>query len=42
MQELDSEPIAQAVRLCPAATFFQGSFVHYRDASRAVRHRATP
>lgn len=30
-------PIAQAVRLCPAATFFQGSFAHYRDASRAVR-----
>ena len=30
-------PIAQAVRLCPQATFFQGSFVHYRDASRAVR-----
>jgi DNA polymerase IV len=30
-------PIAQAVRLCPAATFFQGSFVHYRDASHAVR-----
>ena len=30
-------PIAQAVRLCPAATFFQGSFPHYRDASRAVR-----
>jgi DNA polymerase-4 len=30
-------PIAQAVRLCPAATFFQGSFMHYRDASRAVR-----
>jgi len=30
-------PIAQAVRLCPGATFFQGSFVHYRDASRAVR-----
>lgn len=30
-------PIAQAVRLCPAATFFQGSFVHYRDASRTVR-----
>lgn len=29
-------PIAQAVRLCPAATFFQGSFVHYRDASREV------
>jgi DNA polymerase-4 len=38
-------PIAQAVRLCPAATFFQGSFVHYRDASRAVRavlHRFSP
>ena len=30
-------PIAQAVRLCPAATFFQGSFPHYRDASRTVR-----
>jgi DNA polymerase IV len=30
-------PIAQAVRLCPAATFFQGSFIHYRDASHAVR-----
>ena len=30
-------PIAQAVRLCPAATFFQGSFPAYRDASRAVR-----
>ena len=30
-------PIAQAVRLCPGATFFQGSFIHYRDASRAVR-----
>ncbi len=30
-------PVAQAVRLCPAATFFQGSFLHYRDASRAVR-----
>jgi DNA polymerase-4 len=30
-------PIAQAVQLCPAATFFQGSFIHYRDASRAVR-----
>ena len=30
-------PIAQAVRLCPNATFFQGSFVHYRDASHAVR-----
>jgi DNA polymerase-4 len=30
-------PIGQAVRLCPQATFFQGSFPHYRDASRAVR-----
>lgn len=30
-------PIAQAVRLCPGATFFQGDFAHYRDASRAVR-----
>ncbi|MEP6573824.1 MAG: DNA polymerase IV [Gemmatimonadota bacterium] len=30
-------PIAQAARLCPAATFFQGSFPHYREASRAVR-----
>jgi DNA polymerase IV len=30
-------PIAQAVRLCPQATFFQGSFPDYRDASRAVR-----
>src|SRR4029450_1132543 len=30
-------PIAEAVRLCPQATFFQGSFVHYRDASDAVR-----
>jgi DNA polymerase-4 len=30
-------PIAQAARLCPGATFFQGSFRHYRDASRAVR-----
>jgi DNA polymerase-4 len=29
-------PIAQAVRLCPQATFFQGSFRHYREASRAV------
>jgi DNA polymerase-4 len=25
------------VRLCPDATFFQGDFAHYRDASRAVR-----
>jgi DNA polymerase-4 len=30
-------PIAQAVRLCPQATFFQGSFPHYREASQAVR-----
>ncbi|HEX6616501.1 MAG TPA: DNA polymerase IV [Gemmatimonadales bacterium] len=30
-------PIAEAVRLCPQATFFQGAFPHYRDASRAVR-----
>jgi DNA polymerase IV len=30
-------PIAQAVRRCPPATFFQGSFPHYRAASRAVR-----
>lgn len=30
-------PIAEAVRRCPGATFFQGSFAHYRDASRAVR-----
>ncbi len=30
-------PIGQAVRLCPQATFFQGSFVHYTEASRAVR-----
>jgi DNA polymerase-4 len=29
-------PIAQAVRLCPQATFFQGSFAHYRSASREV------
>ncbi|MGE0352594.1 MAG: DNA polymerase IV [Gemmatimonadales bacterium] len=29
-------PIAQAVRLCPQATFFQGAFSHYRDASRKV------
>ena len=29
-------PIAQAVRLCPQATFFQGSFPHYRTASRTV------
>jgi DNA polymerase-4 len=30
-------PIGQAVRLCPQATFFQGSFPQYRSASRAVR-----
>jgi DNA polymerase-4 len=30
-------PIGQAVRLCPQATFFQGSFPQYRNASRAVR-----
>ena len=30
-------PIAEAVRLCPQATFFQGAFAHYRDASHAVR-----
>jgi DNA polymerase IV len=30
-------PINEAVRLCPEATFFQGSFVHYTEASRAVR-----
>jgi DNA polymerase-4 len=29
-------PIAEAVRLCPQATFFQGAFVHYREASHAV------
>ena len=29
-------PIAEAVRLCPQATFFQGAFTHYRDASHAV------
>ncbi|MCZ6753844.1 MAG: DNA polymerase IV [Gemmatimonadetes bacterium] len=30
-------PIARAVALCPAATFHQGEFRHYRSASRAVR-----
>ncbi|HZE74144.1 MAG TPA: DNA polymerase IV [Gemmatimonadales bacterium] len=30
-------PIAEAVRRCPQATFFQGAFAHYREASRAVR-----
>ncbi len=30
-------PIAQAVRLCPQATFFQGAFAHYRTASLTVR-----
>jgi DNA polymerase-4 len=29
-------PIAEAVRRCPGATFFQGDFRYYRDASRAV------
>jgi DNA polymerase IV len=30
-------PIGQAVRLCPDATFVKGEFVHYREASHAVR-----
>jgi DNA polymerase-4 len=30
-------PIGQAVRLCPQATFFQGSFPQYSGASLAVR-----
>jgi DNA polymerase-4 len=30
-------PIAAAVRLCPAATFFQGSFSDYKKASLSVR-----
>jgi DNA polymerase-4 len=30
-------PIAEAVRRCPQATFFQGSFAHYRSASKGVR-----
>ena len=30
-------PIAEAVRLCPAATFFQGSFAHYREASEQIQ-----
>ena len=30
-------PIAEAVRLCPQATFFQGAFAHYREASHSVR-----
>jgi DNA polymerase-4 len=30
-------PIAEAVQLCPEATFFQGSFGDYRKASLAVR-----
>ena len=30
-------PIAEAVRLCPHATFFQGAFAHYRTASLSVR-----
>lgn len=34
-------PIAEAVRRCPQATFFQGAFNHYREASRAVREVLT-
>lgn len=30
-------PIGQAARLCPGATFVKGEFVHYREASNAVR-----
>lgn len=30
-------PIGQAARLCPDATFVKGEFVHYREASHAVR-----
>lgn len=30
-------PIARAVRLCPDATFVQGTFADYREASRKVR-----
>lgn len=30
-------PIAEAVRLCPQATFFQGAFSQYRRASHTVR-----
>src|SRR3954454_2861988 len=30
-------PIAEAVQLCPQATFFQGAFMQYREASHAVR-----
>ena len=30
-------PIARAVRLCPEATFVQGTFAHYQEASRKVR-----
>lgn len=30
-------PIARAVELCPAATFVQGEFTWYREASRRVR-----
>ncbi|MBA2290886.1 MAG: DNA polymerase IV, partial [Gemmatimonadales bacterium] len=30
-------PIAQALRLCPDATFVRGEFLRYREASRAVR-----
>ncbi|HKV73341.1 MAG TPA: DNA polymerase IV [Gemmatimonadales bacterium] len=30
-------PTAQAARLCPEATFFQGDFSYYTEASQAVR-----
>jgi DNA polymerase-4 len=30
-------PIAEAARRCPDATFFQGEFAHYGEASQAVR-----
>ncbi|HTO73064.1 MAG TPA: DNA polymerase IV, partial [Gemmatimonadales bacterium] len=30
-------PVAQAARLCPDATFFQGDFSFYNEASHAVR-----
>src|SRR3954466_12267007 len=30
-------PIAEAVRVCPEATFFQGAFADYSKASCAVR-----
>jgi DNA polymerase-4 len=34
-------PIAEAVRLCPQATFFQGAFAQYRTSSLAVREVLT-